>query len=112
MTPKLKVYQAFDRALIAEIPADDAAVLEHKLDVAAKAYADRSAWLPAHRRMAILRRVSELLSENREHFAIMIAREGGKPLTDAIVEVTRGIDVSSTRRTSCAILAARKSRWA
>lgn len=36
MTPKLKVYQAFDRALIAEIPADDAAVLEHKLDVAAK----------------------------------------------------------------------------
>ncbi|MDK4701954.1 MULTISPECIES: aldehyde dehydrogenase family protein [unclassified Rhizobium] len=92
MTLNLKVYQAFDRALIAEIPADDAAALEHKLDVAAKAYADRSAWLPTHRRIAILRRVSELLSENRDRFAIMIAREGGKPLTDAIIEVTRGID--------------------
>jgi len=92
MTPNLKVYQAFDRALIAEIPADDAGALERKLDVAAKAFADRDGWLPAHRRMAILRRASELLSENRDRFAMMIAREGGKPLTDAIIEVTRGID--------------------
>ncbi|NKJ07461.1 aldehyde dehydrogenase family protein [Rhizobium sp. SG741] len=92
MTLKLKVYQAFDRELIAEIPADDAAALERKLDVAARAFADRNGWLPAHRRIAILRRVSELLSENRDRFAVMIAREGGKPLTDAIIEVTRGID--------------------
>lgn len=92
MTPNLKVYQAFDRELITEIPADDAEALERKLDVAMKAHADRDGWLPAHRRMAILRRVSELLSENRDHFAVMIAREGGKPLTDAIIEVTRAID--------------------
>ena len=92
MTLKLKVYQAFDRELIAEIPADDAAALERKLDVAARAFADRNSWLPAHRRIAILRRVSELLSENRDRFAVMIAREGGKPLADAIIEVTRGID--------------------
>jgi acyl-CoA reductase-like NAD-dependent aldehyde dehydrogenase len=88
----LKVYQAFDRELIAEVAADDAAALDRKLGVAAKAFADRDAWLPAHQRMAILRKASELLQEDRDRFAMMIAREGGKPLTDAIVEVTRGID--------------------
>ncbi|TCL73833.1 aldehyde dehydrogenase family protein [Rhizobium sp. BK251] len=88
----LKVYQAFDRELIAEIPADDASALDHKLDVAAKAFAERDAWLPVHQRIAILRRVAQLLQEHRDRFAMMIAREGGKPLTDAIIEVTRAID--------------------
>ncbi|TAU80831.1 aldehyde dehydrogenase family protein [Rhizobium leguminosarum] len=88
----MKVYQAFDREPIAELPADDAAALEQKLQVAAKAFADRDGWLPAHQRMAILRKASALLQENRDRFAMMIAREGGKPLTDAIIEVTRGID--------------------
>ncbi|MFJ6324162.1 MULTISPECIES: aldehyde dehydrogenase family protein [unclassified Rhizobium] len=92
MTPNLKVYQAFDRQLIADIAADDAEALERKLGLAARTFADREGWLPAHRRMAILRRASELLSDNRDRFAVMIAREGGKPLTDAIIEVTRGID--------------------
>ncbi|PKA45187.1 aldehyde dehydrogenase family protein [Rhizobium sullae] len=92
MPLNLKVYQAFDRELIAEVPADDAAALDHKLSVAAKAFADRDAWLPAHQRMAILRKASELLEENRDRFAMMIAREGGKPLTDAVIEVTRAID--------------------
>ncbi len=92
MTPNLNVYQAFDRQLIAEIAADDAEALERKLAIAARTFADRDGWLPAHRRIAILRRVSELLSENRDRFAVMIAREGGKPLTDAIIEVSRGID--------------------
>jgi acyl-CoA reductase-like NAD-dependent aldehyde dehydrogenase len=88
----LKVFQAFDRELIEEMPADDAATLERKLGVAEKAFADRDAWLPTHQRMAILRKVSGLLLERREQFAMMIAREGGKPLTDAMIEVMRGID--------------------
>ncbi|GAA3070167.1 aldehyde dehydrogenase family protein [Rhizobium viscosum] len=92
MSLSLKVYQAFDRAFITELPADDAAALDRKLDIAAKAFADRDGWLPAYQRMAILRKTSELLHDNRDRFAMMIAREGGKPLADAIVEVTRAID--------------------
>jgi acyl-CoA reductase-like NAD-dependent aldehyde dehydrogenase len=92
MSLTMTVYQAFDRKPIAEVPADDAAALERKLQVAAKAFADRDGWLPAHQRIAILRKTSALLEQNRDRFAMMIAREGGKPLTDAIVEVTRGID--------------------
>jgi acyl-CoA reductase-like NAD-dependent aldehyde dehydrogenase len=88
----LKVYQAFDRELIEEVAADDATALEGKLALAMKAFADRDGWLPAYQRMAILRKASELLQQNRDRFAMMIAREGGKPLTDAVIEVTRGID--------------------
>jgi acyl-CoA reductase-like NAD-dependent aldehyde dehydrogenase len=85
MALTMMVYQAFDREPIAEMPADDAAALERKLDVAAKAFADRDGWLPAHQRIAILRKVSALLERDRDRFAMMIAREGGKPLADAIV---------------------------
>jgi acyl-CoA reductase-like NAD-dependent aldehyde dehydrogenase len=92
MSASLTVYQAFDRKPITEVPSDDAAALERKLGVAAKALADRDGWLPAHRRIAILRKTSALLEANRDRFATMIAREGGKPLPDAIVEVTRAID--------------------
>ncbi|MHC1550863.1 aldehyde dehydrogenase family protein [Phyllobacterium sp. K27] len=88
----MKVYQAFDRAIIQEIPADDGNALERKLQMAAQAFADKAGWLPTHERMAVLRKASALLEANRDRFAIMIAREGGKPLPDAIVEVTRAID--------------------
>lgn len=88
----LQVVQAYDRAPIAEITTDDAAALEAKLQAADKVFRDRHGWLKPHERMAILRRLAGLLEGKREHFARQIAREGGKPLTDAIVETTRAID--------------------
>jgi acyl-CoA reductase-like NAD-dependent aldehyde dehydrogenase len=42
--------------------------------------------------MAILRRLAALVEGKRDHFALQIAREGGKPLRDAVVEVNRAID--------------------
>jgi acyl-CoA reductase-like NAD-dependent aldehyde dehydrogenase len=44
-------------------------------------------------RIAILHRLSVLLEGKREHFGLQIAREGGKPLTDALIKVDRAIDV-------------------
>ncbi|KUL94246.1 aldehyde dehydrogenase [Bosea sp. WAO] len=88
----LQVVQAYDRAPIAEIATDDAAALEAKLQAAEKVFRDRDSWLKPHERMAILRRLAGLLDGKREHFARQIAREGGKPLPDAIVETTRAID--------------------
>lgn len=92
MAQMLKVVQAFDRALITEIPVDDAAALEAKLALAAQAFHDRSGWLKIHQRSAILLRTAALLSERQEHFTRLIAREGGKPWKDAAVEVVRAID--------------------
>lgn len=92
MPQTLQVQQAFDRAVITEIPADDAKTLEAKLGSAARMMRDRDGWLKPHQRSAILLRAAELLQVRQAHFAHLIAREGGKPLTDAAVEVIRAID--------------------
>lgn len=88
----LTVVQAYDRAPIAQIGFDDAAALEHKLQAAERVFKDRDGWLKPHQRIAILRRLAALMEGKRDHLALQIAREGGKPLPDAIVETTRAID--------------------
>ncbi|MDP9198069.1 MAG: aldehyde dehydrogenase family protein [Pseudomonadota bacterium] len=88
----LPVVQAYDRAPIAEIATDDAAALEAKIAAATLAFRDRAGWMQVHQRVDVLRRLAELMESRREHFSRLIAREGGKPLTDAIVETTRAID--------------------
>ncbi len=88
----IQVVQAFDRAPIAELPVDDAAALEHKIEAARRVFADRGGWLKTHERIAILRRIVDLMQAKRDHLAVQIAREGGKPLADARVETDRAID--------------------
>lgn len=92
MSQLLRVVQAFDRAPIAEIPTDDAAALEAKLALAAKTLRNRDGWLKPYQRSKILYRAAELLQARQSEFALMIAREGGKPLTDATIEAIRAID--------------------
>lgn len=68
---------------------------KHVDDALAAAYAlyrDRSAWLSVPERIAILDRTALLMEEKAGDLALLAASEGGKPLTDSIVEVTRAID--------------------
>jgi len=88
----LTVVQAYDRAPIAEIETDDAAALERKLQSAERAFQDRDGWLKPHQRIAVLRKLAALMAGKRDHLALQIAREGGKPLADALVETDRAID--------------------
>ena len=88
----IEVVQAFDRAPIAELPTDDAAALERKLEAARKVFADRGQWLKTHERIAILRKLVTLMEARLDHLSLQIAREGGKPLTDARVEALRAVD--------------------
>ena len=87
----IEIVQAFDRAPIAALKTDDASALEIKLSAAAGLFADRKSWLKPFERIRD-RRVSVLLEGKREHFGLQIAREGGKPLADALIEVHRAID--------------------
>lgn len=89
---KLQVVQAYDRVPIADIDIDDAAGLELKLAAATNVFRDRKGWPKVHERVDVLRQLAALMETRRDHFARLIAREGGKPLTDAIVETTRAID--------------------
>jgi acyl-CoA reductase-like NAD-dependent aldehyde dehydrogenase len=88
----IEVVQAFDRVPIAQLDGDGVAALEAKIETAARLFADRDSWLKSHQRLDILRRLAALMEGKREHFGQQIAREGGKPLTDAMVEVDRAID--------------------
>jgi acyl-CoA reductase-like NAD-dependent aldehyde dehydrogenase len=88
----LEVVQAFDRAPIAQLDTDDAAALDRKIEAARTLFAHRGAWLKTHERIAILRKLAGLMEGKREHFGRQIAREGGKPLTDALIETDRAID--------------------
>ncbi|WP_084583495.1 aldehyde dehydrogenase family protein [Sphingomonas azotifigens] len=88
----IDVVQAFDRQLIEQLPSDDANALEAKLARAAALHADRRLWLKPFERIAILRRLAGLVEAERQAFGGLIAREGGKPLTDALVETDRAID--------------------
>src|SRR5215510_10349791 len=88
----IEVVQAFDRARIAELPTDNASALDKKLTTARARFQDRAAWLQPHERMAVLRKLADLVEKQRAAFATLIAREGGKPYTDALVETDRAID--------------------
>ena len=48
--------------------------------------------IPKHERILILRRAAGLMKNIHEELSLLIAAEGGKPLIDARVEVTRAID--------------------
>ena len=86
------VKQAFDGTAIREIATDGEARIGEKLDRASRSYRDRKIWLPPHRRIEILRRLASLLERDVEELAMLIAREGGKPLTDARIEAVRAIN--------------------
>ena len=88
----LQIVQPYDQTPIAGIETDDAAALERKLRTARDLFANRDRWLKPHERVAVLRRLAELMEGRREHFAMQIAREGGKPLADARIEAVRAID--------------------
>jgi acyl-CoA reductase-like NAD-dependent aldehyde dehydrogenase len=86
------VTQAFDGAPIAELPTHSEAEIDAMLVRASALYQARKSWLPAHQRIEILRRLARLVQRDFEIFALLIAREGGKPLTDARIEVARAVN--------------------
>jgi acyl-CoA reductase-like NAD-dependent aldehyde dehydrogenase len=92
MPQTYQVVQAYDRAPFSDVQADSAETLETKLKVAARTLRARDGWLKPHQRGAILQRAAGLLQQRQQQFAKLIAQEGGKPLTDALVEAARAVD--------------------
>lgn len=56
---------------------------------AAAAAAPEARGLPSHARAAILGRIRSAILERREEMAVLLAREAGKPLTSARLEIDR-----------------------
>ena len=87
----LTVVQAYDGAVIEEIPMVDETEVEALLTQASALYRNYDSWLPAHQRIEVLRKLITLMQAQTEELALLIAREGGKPLAYAQVEVSRAI---------------------
>ena len=116
------VRQAYDGAPIDEIEVDDETALMAKLDRAARCFANRLNWLPPARRIEILRRLARLMEREFDALAMLIAREGGKPLVDTRAETARainGVDNAigdlehlTGREIPMSLTAASQDRWA
>ena len=89
---KLEVVSPFDGSLIKSIPVHDSEDAEVMLRKARACYRNRDGWLDHHQRIAILEKLALSIEAEADEFALLIAREGGKPLIDARVEVARAID--------------------
>ncbi len=87
-----EVTAPYDNAILAEVEVGAERHVEAALSAAYAAFRDRDGWLSLHDRVAILQRTAQIMEENSEALALQAAREGGKPLMDSRVEVSRAID--------------------
>ena len=88
----LNVHAPYDNSLIATVDTADASAVEQALATAYGLFRNRDSWLSADKRIAILQKTAQLMSEQRDELARAAAEEGGKPLIDSLVEIDRAID--------------------
>lgn len=89
---KLEVFAPHDGALLAEIETLDGPGAEQALATADRVFKDRANWLSAEQRLQILTKAAELMARDATRLTDIATREGGKPLIDSRIEMTRAID--------------------
>lgn len=87
-----EVRSPYDDTVLASVPTGGEQHAEAALAAAYATFRDRAGWLSVAQRVDILTRTAELMAAERDALALIAASEGGKPLPDSIVEVTRAID--------------------
>lgn len=92
MSTSLDVVNPFSLQKIGAVDLLSWEAVEPMLERAQALFQDKSGWLPAYRRIEILEKTAALMQARFDELAHLIANEGGKPLIDARVEVTRAID--------------------
>jgi len=88
----LEVTSPFDGSVLATVDTGDARHVEAALTTAYGLFRDRSGWLSVPERVAVLERTATLMESQKDDLATLAASEGGKPMRDSLVEVTRAID--------------------
>jgi len=84
----------YDGSPVAKVEKADSAAVEQALKNAESTFHNVMRTMPAYQRAEYLYEVARLISENHEELSLTIAQEGGKPLKDARVEVTRAINTT------------------
>ena len=89
MAEKLKIRSPYDGHLIKEVDLDDEARIEEALAKADELLQKKP--LPIPERIFILNKTADLVEAKAEEFARQSAEEGGKPLIDSRIELTRAV---------------------
>jgi acyl-CoA reductase-like NAD-dependent aldehyde dehydrogenase len=77
--------------VIGAVAQADEQALKQAVTVAQETFHATMRHMPAHKRSEILRKTSQAIESRKEEFARTIALEGGKPIKDARVEVSRAV---------------------
>jgi len=86
---KLEVNNPYDLSPIDELEMTSNTEIDGILEAAVEAMQHP---LSKSKRISILDKLIELIQPRTDELALTVAREGGKPLADAIVEVDRGVE--------------------
>lgn len=87
-----QVRSPYDASLLATVPTGGEQHVDDALAVAYALFRQRDGWLTLPERICILDRLASMMEDRHEELALLAASEGGKPLIDSRVEVTRAID--------------------
>ncbi|MCP4978660.1 MAG: aldehyde dehydrogenase family protein, partial [Maribacter sp.] len=88
----VKVNRPHEQSLIQEVPLMSAQILEDILSKAHQLFLNTAKWLPAYRRIEILEKAAQIMTERIDKLTKIAAQEGGKPYQDSKVEVLRAIN--------------------
>ena len=86
------VYNPFSGQEVGQVEIATDENVETALATAYGIYRNRKKWLPASERISILEKVATIMESRFEELAHIALSEGGKPLLDSRVEVSRAID--------------------
>jgi len=88
----INVTAPYDGAHIATIETGDSSAVEIALNTAHNLFSNKQNWLTTEQRINVLEKTADIMQSRFLELATEAAREGGKPLLDSEVEVTRAID--------------------
>ncbi len=87
----LRISSPYDLHLIKEIPLNSSIDIENAIQKANNLFKNRSAWLPAWKRIEVLEKVVNLMSIRKNDLIKIACKEGGKPFIDTEIEINRAI---------------------
>jgi len=89
MSNLLHVKQAYTGKVLKTLEMHDSEQVNSMLETAQALHQQGA--LPIYERVNVLRKLADLVANEHEQFSQLIANEGGKPIRDARVEVTRAV---------------------
>lgn len=88
----LEVTSPFNGEKISTVETSGQDHVSDALETAYQLFRQRDQWLPLHERIGVLERTARIMVKDHFSLAQLASNEGGKPLRDSLIEVTRAIE--------------------